>query len=75
MLNNVIQKAASQHPGFSFADVRSRFDGHGVCSANAWTNGPSVPMTVGPYHPNQTGYHSGYLAALDAATARGTTTT
>jgi hypothetical protein len=75
VLNNVIQKAASQQPGFSFADVRSRFDGHGVCSANAWINGPSVPMTVGPYHPNQTGYRSGYLAALDAATARGTTAT
>ncbi|MGH3883959.1 MAG: SGNH/GDSL hydrolase family protein [Pseudonocardiaceae bacterium] len=70
VLNTVIQKAVSQHPGFSFTDVRGRFDGHGVCSADPWINGPSVPTVVGPYHPNQTGYREGYLDALDAATGR-----
>jgi hypothetical protein len=41
---------------------------HGVCSANPWVNGPSVSPSVGPYHPNQTGYHDGYLPALDVTT-------
>ncbi len=72
MLNTVIQKTVSQQPGFSFVDVRGRFASHGVCSADPWINGPSVPPFVGPYHPNQTGYRDGYLDALDAeTTARG----
>jgi lysophospholipase L1-like esterase len=58
----------SQQFGFSFADVRSQFASHGVCSANPWINGPSAPILVGPYHPTQTGYRNGYLPALDAAT-------
>jgi len=70
VLNTVIQKTVSEQPGFSFADVRSRFAGHGVCSADPWINGPSVPPFVGPYHPNQTGYRDGYLDALNAATGR-----
>ncbi|MGH3765361.1 MAG: SGNH/GDSL hydrolase family protein [Pseudonocardiaceae bacterium] len=71
VLNTVIQKTVSQQPGFSFTDVRGRFASHGVCSADPWINGPSVPPSVGPYHPNQTGYRQGYLDALDEATARG----
>ncbi len=70
VLNDVIQ-FASQQSGFSFTDVRGRFAGHGVCSADPWINGPSVPPSVGPYHPNQTGYRDGYLNALDEATMRG----
>ena len=73
VLNTVIQKAVSQQPGFSFVDVRGRFDSHGVCSADPWINGPSVPPSIGRYHPNQTGYRQGYLDALDAETARGVT--
>ncbi|MGH3820201.1 MAG: SGNH/GDSL hydrolase family protein, partial [Pseudonocardiaceae bacterium] len=63
-LNTVIQKAASQQSGFSFIDVRGRFAGHGVCSAQPWINGPSAPISIGPYHPNQMGYRDGYLATL-----------
>jgi lysophospholipase L1-like esterase len=72
VLNAVIQKAVSQQSEFDFTDVRGRFGGHRVCSAEPWINGPTVPMSVGPYHPNQAGYRDGYLAALDAATGRGT---
>ncbi|MDQ4094191.1 MAG: SGNH/GDSL hydrolase family protein [Actinomycetota bacterium] len=70
VLNDVIQ-STSQQAGFSFVDVRNRFAGHGVCSVDPWINGPSVPPSVGPYHPNQTGYRAGYLEALDEATSRG----
>jgi hypothetical protein len=67
VLNNVIH-SVSRHYGFSFTNVRNRFAGHGVCSANPWINGPSVPASVGPYHANQTGYRDGYLDALDKTT-------
>ncbi|MGH3784861.1 MAG: SGNH/GDSL hydrolase family protein [Pseudonocardiaceae bacterium] len=70
VLDGVIQSASQQY-GFYFGDVRGQFAGHAVCSADPWINGPSVPTIVGPYHPNQTGYRSAYLAALDVATARG----
>lgn len=71
VLNTVIQQTVGQHPGFGFADVRIRFAGHGVCSADPWINGPSVPAFVGPYHPNEAGYRDGYLDALNQATGRG----
>ncbi len=59
VLNDVIQQTVSQQTGFSFVDVRGRFAGHGVCSADPWINGPSAPTSVGPYHPSQTGYRDG----------------
>jgi lysophospholipase L1-like esterase len=67
VLNSVIGSVSQQY-GLSFTDVRDRFAGHGVCSTNPWINGPSAPGSVGPYHPNQTGYRDGYLDALDATT-------
>lgn len=69
VLDGVIQ-SVSQQFGFYFGDVRDQFAGHGVCSADPWINGPSVPTVVGPYHPTQAGYRSGYLDALDMVTAR-----
>jgi len=69
VLNSVIYKTVVQQPGFGFVDVRDRFAGHSVCSADPWINGPSVPSFVGPYHPNQQGYRDGYLTALDATSA------
>jgi lysophospholipase L1-like esterase len=68
VLDGVIQ-SVSQRFGFYFGDVRGEFANHGVCSVDQWINGPSVPTAVGPYHPNQTGYRNGYLAALDVVTA------
>jgi lysophospholipase L1-like esterase len=68
LLNNVIRTVAQWY-GLSFTDVRGRFVGHGVCSVKPWVNGPSVSPSLGPYHPNQTGYRDGYLPALDATTA------
>ena len=69
VLDGVIQ-SVSQQFGFYFGDVRGQFAGHAVCSADPWINGPSVPTVIGPYHPNQTGYRNGYLAALDVVTAQ-----
>jgi hypothetical protein len=69
VLDGVI-RSVSQQFGFYFGEVRGQFAGHEVCSADPWINGPSVPTVVGPYHPNETGYRNGYLAALDVVTAR-----
>jgi hypothetical protein len=72
VLNTVI-RIVGQRYRFDFADVWDRFAGHGVCSTNPWINGPSVPTSVRPYHPTQTGHHDGYLNALDATTAHRST--
>jgi lysophospholipase L1-like esterase len=74
VLNTVIGTASTLY-GLSFTDVRDRFAGHGLCSAKPWVNGPSVPPSVGPYHPNQTGYRDGYLHALEVTTAHNSTAT
>ena len=47
----------------------SRFGGHVARWANLWINGPSESASIGPSGPDQTGYHDGYLQALDATTA------
>ena len=53
--------------GARFADVRSRFAGHGLCAAGgqAWINGPG---TTDAYHPTRAGQAQGYLPALEAVT-------
>jgi lysophospholipase L1-like esterase len=62
----VIQDRA-QAAGFTFADVRGRFDGHGVCSASPWINGLTIIPPTDSFHPNINGYTYGYLPALTAA--------
>jgi hypothetical protein len=69
VIDGVIAKTVISQPGFGFADVRGRFNGHGVCSAEPWINGPSAPPSIGPYHPTQQGYRDGYLTTLDATSA------
>lgn len=44
--------------GFTFADPRSAFTGHAVCSSSEWINGLSNPISES-YHPNVAG-HVGY---------------
>jgi lysophospholipase L1-like esterase len=65
-LTNVIAGRASA-AGFSFADARQRFDGHGVCGSQEWINGPSNPVQES-FHPNVDGQADGYLPTVDAMT-------
>jgi lysophospholipase L1-like esterase len=51
----------------TFVDTRSRFAGHGVCGSSPWINGVTLPVTDS-FHPNASGYRSGYLPALTAVT-------
>ncbi|GAA4617991.1 SGNH/GDSL hydrolase family protein [Saccharopolyspora hordei] len=66
VLAGVISERA-QAAGFTYADTRDAFDGHGVCSSEEWINGPSNPL-VESFHPNVDGYAKGYLPVLESVT-------
>jgi lysophospholipase L1-like esterase len=65
-LDTAISAAASRH-GFQFVDVRSAFANHGICSSSSWLNSVTLPV-VNSYHPNASGYASGYLPTLTSVT-------
>jgi GDSL-like Lipase/Acylhydrolase family len=58
-LDTTISKAAAT-AGFTFADVRSQFSGHELCSGDGWLHSVTIPIDES-YHPTQTGQSSGYL--------------
>jgi lysophospholipase L1-like esterase len=53
--------------GDTFIDVRGNFAGHGICAGTPWINTTTWPVTDS-YHPNSSGYRSGYLPALVGVT-------
>ena len=53
--------------GFTWVDVRERFDGHGACAASPWINALTILPPTDSFHPNTAGYTSGYLPELTAA--------
>lgn len=66
VLATTISREAAK-AGFSYADPRQEFNGHGVCSSTEWINGPSNPITES-FHPNVDGHADGYLPTVDAIT-------
>jgi lysophospholipase L1-like esterase len=60
-------KDRARAAGFTFADVRAGFTGHGICAASPWLNGLTVIPPTDSFHPNANGYTYGYLPALSAA--------
>jgi hypothetical protein len=63
-LNTVISQRAAA-AGFTFADVRSAFTGHEICSGDSWIH--SVTWPIGDsYHPTAKGQTSGYLPVFAA---------
>ncbi|GAA3360580.1 MULTISPECIES: SGNH/GDSL hydrolase family protein [Saccharopolyspora] len=65
VLAEVISERA-EAAGFTYADPRSAFDGHGVCGDPEWINGPSTPLQES-FHPNVTGHAEGYLPVVESA--------
>ena len=65
-LDELISERA-QAAGFTFADVRDNFAGHGICAAGPWINGLTVIPPTDSFHPNTNGYTYGYLPAMSAA--------
>ncbi|MFD7657866.1 SGNH/GDSL hydrolase family protein [Actinosynnema sp. NPDC059797] len=55
--------------GFTYADVRDEFDGHGVCSGDPWINGLVLLPYDRSFHPDREGQEFGYLPALEEAVA------
>jgi lysophospholipase L1-like esterase len=66
-LDTTIAKAAA-NAGFAFADVRSRFSGHELCSADGWLHSVTIPFGDS-YHPTALGHSQGYLPVLSSAVA------
>ncbi len=60
LLDGVISAAASRH-GFVFADVRSIFVGHQLCSGHDWLHSLSILHLSDSYHPTADGQKLGYL--------------
>ena len=59
--------AQAESAGFSYADPRENFAGHGVCGGSEWINGPSSPLTES-FHPNVAGHAEGYLPTVQSIT-------
>jgi lysophospholipase L1-like esterase len=60
MVDGVLGTAASQH-GFRFADVRSIFVGHQLCSGDKWLHALNFADLSVSYHPTADGQSRGYL--------------
>lgn len=58
--------AAAARNGDTFADARSDFAAHEICSGSSWLNSITLPIT-NSYHPTATGQKDGYLPAFAAA--------
>ncbi|MDQ4492014.1 SGNH/GDSL hydrolase family protein [Sinomonas sp. ASV486] len=69
---NATLAAVATGGGATFADVTSRFDGHGYGSPTPWINsGPWASLddffNSPALHPNETGYIEGYYPALNSS--------
>jgi lysophospholipase L1-like esterase len=58
-LDNLINARASL-AGFTFADVRSAFSAHEICSDDSWLHSTTLPIDES-YHPTSAGQAGGYL--------------
>jgi lysophospholipase L1-like esterase len=67
LIDGVIAAAAARH-GFTFADVRSRFVGHQLCSGGTkWLHALNILDLGVSYHPTSAGQSGGYLPTFTAA--------
>ncbi|MEV0902643.1 SGNH/GDSL hydrolase family protein [Actinoplanes sp. NPDC049802] len=66
VLDDMIKQRA-EAAGFVYSEVRDEFTGHGVCSSRRWINGLTIVPPQNSYHPNTSGYTSGYLPAFAEA--------
>jgi lysophospholipase L1-like esterase len=60
-------KQRAEAAGFVYSEVRDEFSGHGVCSSRPYLNGLTIVPPQNSYHPNSSGYASGYLPAFSGA--------
>ena len=60
-----LNATAASAAGFAFADPRTAFTGHAVCSSSPWINNLTWPIGDS-FHPNKAG-HAGYAAVVAPA--------
>ncbi|MER7417353.1 SGNH/GDSL hydrolase family protein [Micromonospora peucetia] len=65
--------AAAARAGFTFADVRSIFVGHQICSGNKWIHSVDILNLSNSYHPMATGQANGYLPVFTKAVGQSAT--
>ncbi|MCW7941302.1 lipase [Streptomyces hygroscopicus] len=65
-LNTVIAKRAADH-GYTFADVRTAFSGHEICSGSPWLRSVDLLALTESYHPTALGQSRGYLPVFNRA--------
>ena len=65
-VDDVISHAASAY-GFRFADVRSAFDGHQLCSGSKWLHAVDLADLAESYHPTAAGQQDAYLPVFSSA--------
>lgn len=65
-VDRLIAAVALRH-GFIFADVRSAFVGHQLCSGNPWLHGVDLGNISDSFHPTAAGQRGGYLSAFTSA--------
>ncbi len=66
LLDGLLQQAAARD-GVTFADVRSAFVGHQLCSGSSWLHSLDVFNLTESYHPTGTGQSRGYLPVFTSA--------
>jgi lysophospholipase L1-like esterase len=66
LLDGVLSSAAGRH-GFTFADVRSIFVGHQLCSGDKWLHALNFFDLTESYHPTANGHAYGYLPVFTTA--------
>ncbi|MFI9646351.1 SGNH/GDSL hydrolase family protein [Streptomyces sp. NPDC052040] len=59
-LNTVTAKRVADH-GFTFADVRTAFKDHEICSGTPWMRSVALLSPVESYHPTSVGQARGYF--------------
>ncbi|MFT7841796.1 SGNH/GDSL hydrolase family protein [Saccharothrix sp. BKS2] len=65
---HAVISARAAAAGVRYVDARAHFAGHGACGSSPWINQFSLLRLVESFHPNTTGYRSGYLALLNSVT-------
>ncbi len=68
LIDSLTSDVARQH-GFIFADVRSNFVGHQLCSGDKWLHALNFADIGISYHPMASGHSGGYLPAFKRAVA------
>lgn len=66
LLDNLTRTSAQNH-SFLFADVRSIFVGHQLCSGDKWLHALNFSDLSVSYHPMATGQQLGYLPVFSTA--------